>query len=71
MYVSVNERFKSPSPECFFGEKRLQELVFVGLGLNDEKGISLNGLEETKTADHVFIELYTSLLPDFSCRRTS
>jgi len=44
----------------------LKELVFIGLGLNDEKGISLAGLEEAKTADHVFIELYTSLLPDFS-----
>jgi diphthine synthase len=44
----------------------LRELVFVGLGLNDEKSISLNGLEEAKTADNVFIELYTSLLPDFS-----
>ena len=44
----------------------LKELVFVGLGLNDEKGISLQGLEEAKTADNVFIELYTSLLPDFS-----
>jgi diphthine synthase len=44
----------------------LNELVFVGLGLNDEKGISLNGLEEAKTASNVFIELYTSLLPDFS-----
>jgi diphthine synthase len=44
----------------------LRELVFVGLGLNDEKGISLNGLEEAKSADNVFIELYTSLLPDFA-----
>jgi diphthine synthase len=44
----------------------LKELIFIGLGLNDEKGISLRGLEEIKTADHVFIELYTSLLPDFS-----
>jgi diphthine synthase len=47
----------------------LKELVFVGLGLHDEKGISLRGLEETKTADHVFLELYTSLLPDFSLKR--
>jgi len=44
----------------------LNELVFVGLGLNDEKGVSINGLEETKTADYVFIELYTSLMPDFN-----
>jgi len=44
-------------------------LIFVGLGLNDEKGISLRGLEATRTADSVFIELYTSLLPDFSLQR--
>jgi diphthine synthase len=50
----------------FFEENSLKELVFVGLGLNDEKGISINGLEEAKTADNIFIELYTSLLPDFS-----
>jgi diphthine synthase len=49
-------------------ENALKELVFIGLGLNDEKGISLRGLEETKTADHIFIELYTSLLPDFSLK---
>ncbi len=50
----------------FSRKNALRELVFVGLGLNDEKSISLNGLEEAKTADNVFIELYTSLLPDFS-----
>ena len=47
----------------------MKELVFVGLGLNDEKGISIHGLEEAKTADSVFMELYTSLLPDFSLER--
>jgi diphthine synthase len=47
----------------------LGELVFVGLGLNNEMGISLQGLEKVKTADAVFIELYTSLLPDFSVER--
>ena len=47
----------------------MKELVFVGLGLNDEKGISLSGLEETRTAEHIFIELYTSLMPDFSLER--
>lgn len=45
------------------------ELVFVGLGLHDEKGISLCGLEEIKTADAAFMELYTSLLPNFSKKR--
>lgn len=46
----------------------MKELVFIGLGLHDEKGISLKGVEETKTADKVFMELYTNLMPDFSTR---
>ena len=46
----------------------MRELVFVGLGLHDEKGISLKGIEETKTANQVFIELYTNLMPDFSTK---
>lgn len=45
------------------------ELVFVGLGLNNEKGISLKGIEECKTSDYVFLELYTSILSDFSKNR--
>jgi diphthine synthase len=48
--------------------KQLKELVFVGLGLNDENGISIRGLKETKDADSVFMEVYTSLLPDFSLK---
>ncbi|HKW42861.1 MAG TPA: diphthine synthase [Thermoplasmata archaeon] len=36
------------------------ELVFIGLGLHDEKGITLRGLEEARSADRVFAELYTS-----------
>jgi diphthine synthase len=47
----------------------LKELVFVGLGLNDEKGITVKGLEETRTADAVFMETYTSRMPDFSLER--
>ncbi len=47
----------------------MNELVFIGLGLNDEKGITVKGLEETKTADAVFMENYTSLMPDFSLQR--
>src|SRR3990172_12211805 len=58
---------KQPSRTIYFiyEGRKVRELVFVGLGLNDEKGISLQGLEETKTADSVFIELYTSLMPAF------
>ena len=36
------------------------ELVFIGLGLHDEKGITLRGLEEARSAEVVFMELYTS-----------
>ena len=38
------------------------DLVFVGLGLHDEKGITLRGLEEARAADVVFAEFYTSAL---------
>ena len=41
----------------------------MGLGLNDEEGISIRGLEETRKAGSVFMELYTNLLPDFSLKR--
>ncbi|MEM2107877.1 MAG: diphthine synthase [Candidatus Bathyarchaeia archaeon] len=47
----------------------MSELVFVGIGLHDEKGLSLQALEEIKTANSVFIELYTNFLPHFSIRR--
>ncbi|MFQ6073900.1 MAG: SAM-dependent methyltransferase, partial [Candidatus Bathyarchaeia archaeon] len=45
------------------------ELVFVGLGLYDERDISLQGLETIKEANKVFAELYTSLMPAFSISR--
>jgi len=37
-------------------------LIFVGLGLYDEKDISIKGLEEIKKADKVFAEFYTAKL---------
>jgi diphthine synthase len=39
-----------------------RNLVFIGLGLNDEKDISLKGLEEIKKSDKVFAEFYTAKL---------
>ena len=44
----------------------MNELVFIGLGLYDEKDISVRGLEELKEADVVFAEFYTSLMPGLS-----
>lgn len=38
----------------------MRELVFIGLGLHDEKGMTLRGLEEARSADVLFAELYTS-----------
>jgi len=36
------------------------ELVFIGLGLHDERGLTVRGLEAAKAADVVFVEFYTS-----------
>ncbi len=47
----------------------LGELIFVGLGLHDETGISARGIEETKGADVVFAEFYTSLMPELSVEK--
>ncbi len=47
----------------------MKELTFVGLGLHDETGITVRGLEEARNADAVFMELYTNLLPEFSLKR--
>jgi len=47
----------------------LGEVAFIGLGLYDEKDISLRGLEEAKKADVVFAEFYTRLMPDFSLQK--
>lgn len=37
-------------------------LVFIGLGLFDEKDVTLKGLEEAKKCDRVFAEFYTARL---------
>jgi len=47
----------------------LGELIFVGLGLYDEKDVSLRGVEETKGTNAVFAEFYTSLMPGLSTQK--
>ena len=37
-------------------------LYFIGLGLNDEKDISIKGLEAVKKCDVLYLEYYTSIL---------
>jgi diphthine synthase len=44
------------------GFPAMGELVFIGLGLFDEKDITVKGLEAARAADAVFAEFYTSSL---------
>lgn len=44
------------------------ELIFIGLGLNDEYGLSLRGQREAKKCDVLFAEFYTSLMPGLDIR---
>jgi len=37
-------------------------LTFIGLGLSDERDISVKGLEAVRSADHVYLETHTSRL---------
>ena len=37
-------------------------LYLIGMGLSDEKDISLKGLEAVKKSDKVYLEYYTSKL---------
>jgi diphthine synthase len=43
-------------------------LTFIGLGLQDEYGVTLKGLSEARKADIVFAEFYTSLMPRFKIK---
>jgi len=47
----------------------LGELAFIGLGLNKETDISVNGLEKARGADVVFAEFYTSLMPELNLQK--
>ena len=44
------------------------ELIFIGLGLYDEFGLSLRGQAEAKACSDVFAELYTSAMPGLNFR---
>jgi diphthine synthase len=47
----------------------LGELVFIGLGLHDEYGLSLRGQLVAKSCDVLFGEFYTSQMPGLSISR--
>jgi len=47
------------------------ELVFIGLGLHDEFGMSLRGQAEASSCDHLFAELYTNSMPNLNLTNLS
>src|SRR5437870_13482908 len=44
-------------------------LTFIGIGLNDEKGVTLEGLEEARMADSSYGEFYTNVMPNLDLKR--
>lgn len=42
------------------------ELTLIGMGLHDENGLTLRGLNAAKNADTLYAEFYTSIMPGFS-----
>jgi diphthine synthase len=47
----------------------MQTLSFIGLGLNDDRGLTLEGLEEAKKCNTIFAEFYTNLMPRLNLQR--
>ena len=45
------------------------ELALIGMGLHDENGLTLRGLNAAKNADTLYAEFYTSIMPGFSVNR--
>jgi diphthine synthase len=45
------------------------QLSFIGMGLHDESGLTLRGLDAAKNADIVYAEFYTSIMPGLSMDR--
>jgi diphthine synthase len=46
----------------------LGELVFIGLGLHDEYGLSLRGQAEAKSCELLFAEFYTNPMPELDLK---
>src|SRR3989442_15081295 len=38
-------------------------VVFIGLGLSDERGLTIEGLEEARRSGSGFAEFYTNIMP--------
>lgn len=53
---------------CNEANSTLSELAFIGLGLSNERSISLQGLDLARESDCVFAEFYTSLMPQLDLK---
>src|SRR5438445_7495647 len=42
----------------------MPKVTFIGLGLDSERGITLEGLDAARNASSVFAEFYTNLMPN-------
>ncbi len=49
-------------------ESLVPALTIIGLGLNSEQDLTLRGLHAARHAEEIYMENYTSLLPDLSVR---
>ena len=49
----------------------MTSLSFIGLGLNNENGISIQGMDIAKKADIAMIELYTNFMPELDLENLS
>ena len=47
----------------------MESVKFIGLGLNDEMGISVEGLEEARKSSVVYAEFYTNPMPRLDLKR--
>jgi len=44
-------------------------LSLIGMGLHDDNGLTLRGLDAAKNSDTIYLELYTSVMPGLSVDR--
>jgi diphthine synthase len=42
---------------------------FIGLGLNDERGMTIEALEEARSSSSIFAEFYTNIMPGLDLKR--
>ena len=47
----------------------MHTVTFIGLGLNDDRGLTIEGLEKAKRCSRVFAEFYTNLMPRLNLQR--